>query len=82
MSKKLDKVLSRDKVYQDAIQKQNKAFSNMEKLKLNKNQRIIIDEAISANNHCGAMYGIAAYRLGLHDGIRLMSEVKEIRNQK
>lgn len=50
--------------------------------KLDKNQRIIIDEAISANNHCGAMYGIAAYRLGLHDGIRLMSEVKEIRNQK
>lgn len=82
IAKKLDKVVGKDKDYQDAVREQDEAFGRMDKLVLDKKQRIIVDKAISASNHCGAVYGIAAYRLGLHDGIRLMSEVKEIINQR
>lgn len=39
----------------------------------------IIDRAISAANDCGAAYGAVAYKLGLQDGIKLMSELKEIK---
>lgn len=78
MARKLDTVLRGNKAYRKAVRQQDTAFSNMEKPNLDKNQRIIIDRVISANNHCGAMYGIATYRLGLQDGIKLMSEVNEI----
>ena len=36
------------------------------------------DQAIAANNHCGAVYGAVAYRFGMEDGIRLRMEVEEI----
>lgn len=36
------------------------------------------NRALSALNANGAAYGKAAYRLGLHDGIRLMSEVHKL----
>ncbi len=44
---------------------------------LSKEQKTSVDKAISAANDCGAAYGAVAYRLGLQDGIRLASEVKE-----
>ena len=46
---------------------------------LDEEQKSIVDKAISAANDCGAVYGAVAYRLGLHDGIRLMSEIREIK---
>lgn len=46
---------------------------------LDEEQKSIVDKAISAANDCGAVYGTVAYRLGLHDGIRLTSEIREIK---
>lgn len=77
-SNALDKTVGKSKAYQDALKQQDKAFDILDKSVLNKKQRSIVDDAISAANHCGAVYGAVAYRLGLHDGIRLMSEVNKL----
>ena len=73
----LDIVLRNDQHYQSALAEQDKAFSQLEKTGLSKQQNDIVDRAISANNAVGAAYGAVAYRLGLQDGIQLASEVKE-----
>lgn len=46
-------------------------------LTISKEQKAIVDNALSPANDCGATYGAIAYRLGLQDEIRLASEVKE-----
>lgn len=74
----LDIVLRGDQYYQSTLAEQDKAFSQLEKIGLSKQQNTIVDRAISANNACGAAYGAVAYRLGLQDGIRLVSELKEM----
>lgn len=51
-------------------------------LGLDKAQRLTIDRAISADNQCGAVYGAVAYRLGMKDGIRLMTEIRQIAHQQ
>lgn len=79
--KKLDIILRSDKNYQDALKRQNVAFEKIEELRLDKLQRVVVDRAISATNYCGAMYGVAVYRLGLYDGIKLMFELREVKNQ-
>lgn len=75
--KALDKAVSRSKAYQTTLKRQDKAFDRLEKAGLNKEQSSVVDTAISAANDCGAVYGAVAYRLGLQDGIRLASEIKE-----
>ncbi len=75
--KALDKAVSRSKAYQTTLKRQDKAFDRLEKAGLNKEQSSVVDTAISAANDCGAAYGAVAYRLGLQDGIRLASEIKE-----
>lgn len=75
--KALDRAVSRNSAYQDALKRQDKAFDRLDNAGLNKEQSVIVDKAISAANDCGAAYGAAAYKLGLQDGIRLVSEVKE-----
>ncbi len=80
MQNKSDSILHNDKACQKALKKQDIAFQKMKKLKLKKKQIRIIDDAISANNHYGAMYAYSAYRLGLQDEIKLMSELKEIQH--
>lgn len=75
--KALDRAVSRNSAYQDTLKRQDKAFDKLDKAGLSKEQSVLVDKAISAANDCGAAYGAAAYRLGLQDGIRLASEVKE-----
>lgn len=75
----LDEAVNESSDYKDALSRQDKAFDGLDKAGLDKEQRSIIDKAISAANECGAAYGAVAYRLGLHDGIRLTAELNEIR---
>ena len=56
---------------------QQAAFDRLDELELTKEQRNAIDQAITANNHFGAVYGAVAYRLGMEDGIRLRMETEE-----
>ena len=58
----LDEIMVQDKDYQDALVQQQAAFDRLDELELTKEQRNAIDQAITANNHFGAVYGAVAYR--------------------
>ncbi|MBD5495163.1 MAG: hypothetical protein HDR12_12550 [Lachnospiraceae bacterium] len=75
--KALDKAVDKSRDYQDALKRQDIAFYDMDKAGLSREQKRIVDRAISAANDCGAVYGAVAYRLGFHDGLKVMSEIKE-----
>ena len=74
-----DKTVEKSSAYQEMLKRQDKTFKELDKAGLSKEQKSIVDRAISAVNECGATYGAAAYELGLQDGIKLMSELKEIK---
>lgn len=82
MGQDIDKVHRKSREYRKAIQQQDAALSKLGKLGLKKSQKLIIDNVISADNHCGAIYGETAYRLGMRDGIRLMAEIRGITYRK
>ena len=63
--------------YRATLKEQDKAYDELQKAGLDREQKRIVDRALSALNANGAAYGKAAYRLGLHDGIQLMSEVNK-----
>ncbi|MCM1120303.1 MAG: hypothetical protein NC543_13195 [bacterium] len=77
-NKALDRAVEKDRTHMAVSKEQDKAFEELDKAGLNKEQRRIVDRAISITNQCGAIYGMIAYKLGLHDGIRLMSELNKI----
>ncbi len=74
----LDEIISKNNDYQEALVQQQAAFDMLDKLELTKEQRSVIDQAITANNHFGATYGAAAYRFGMEDGVRLRVEIEKI----
>ena len=74
----LDRAAGKDRYYRTTLKEQDKAFDELDKAGLNKEQKRIVDKALSALNANGAAYGKVAYRLGLHDGIRLMSEIHKL----
>lgn len=76
----LDKVLEKDEDYQEALAQQQEAFAMLEELNLTAEQKRVVDQMITANNHVGAMYGEVAYRVGMEDGIRLRKEMEAIMN--
>lgn len=47
-------------------------------MEFTKEQKSEIDQALMANNHFGAVYGAAAYRFGMEDGVRVRMEMEEI----
>lgn len=72
----LDDILKDDQDYQAALAQQQEAFDRLDELALTKEQKNVIDQVITANNHCGAVYGAVAYRFGIRDGINLVYELK------
>lgn len=74
----LDEILRKNKDYQEALAQQKEAFAKLDGLELTIEQKRVIDQAITANNHTGAVYGAVAYRLGMEDGIRVRMEMEEI----
>lgn len=74
----LDAVIEKDQDYQEALVQQQEAFDGLEELGLTREQKSMVDQAITANNHVGAVYGAVAYRFGMEDGVRLRMEVEEI----
>lgn len=77
--KALDEAVDKSKEYQEALEQKDKEFDILDKAGLSREQKAIVDRVISAANDCGAVYGTVAYELGLQDGIKLMSELKEIK---
>ena len=76
--KALDRAAEKNRYYRTTLKEQDKAYDELYKAGLSREQKRIVDRALSALNANGVAYGKAAYRLGLHDGIRLMSEVNKL----
>lgn len=74
----LDEVMRKDKDYQKALEQQQIAFDKLDELEFTKEQKSMIDQAITANNDFGAVYGAVAYRFGMEDGIKVRMEMEEI----
>lgn len=74
----LDEVMKTDKDYQAALAQQQEFFDLLDELGLTKEQKDMVDQVITANNHFGAVYGAAAYRFGMEDGFRVRMEMEEI----
>lgn len=64
--------------YLEALNEQRKACDKLDKMKLSKKQMRAVDRAISAANAVGAAYGRVAYKQGFQDGIKLISELKQL----
>lgn len=77
--KALDRAARKNRYYRNTLKEQDKAFDELQNAGLDKEQRILVDRAISAITANGAAYGEAAYRLGLHDGIRIVWELNKIK---
>lgn len=80
--KGLEKVLNDNELYQSALKEVDEAINELEKVGLSRGQNKVLDKAISATNASGAAYGATAYKQGLYDGIKLMSEVYRISQDK
>ena len=76
--KALDDILKEDQEYQEALTQQQDSFDLLDELGFTAEQKTVIDQAIAANNHCGAVYGLVAYRFGMEDGVRLRVEMEKI----
>ena len=50
-------------------------MNQLEKAGLSREQNKVVDKALSVTNASGAAYGSTAYKQGLYDGIKLMSEI-------
>lgn len=57
---------------------QERLSNALEKAGLSKEQNELIEEALSVANCSSAVYGAVAYKQGLCDGIKIMSEVRQI----
>lgn len=74
----LELALINNNKYQDTVKEQDIAIERIDELGLSSKQFKVVDQAISAANHCGAVYGSVAYKQGLKDGIKLAVELCEI----
>ncbi len=76
--KGLENVLNDNKLYQAAQKELDGTLSELENVGLSREQSRVVDKALSASNASGAAYGTTAYKQGLYDGIKLISEVNRI----
>ena len=74
----LQDVLDENELYQSAEKEVDATLDELQKARLSREQNKVVDRALSATNASGAAYGATAYKQGLYDGIKLMSEVKQI----
>lgn len=61
--------------YQEALKQQEETVGQMENEKPGGGWGKMADRTVPAVNHCGVVYGAAAYRQGMQDGIRGALEV-------
>lgn len=75
--KALDRILENNREYQAALKERDEVFRKLDQIQSNR-EKGIISRVLDANNHCGAVYGEAAYRLGLQDGLNLAMELRAL----
>lgn len=64
--------------YQEAVKAERKAYKKLKKANLNDRQKALLDRVIDTSNHSNSIYGTIAYSQGFQDGMKLLSELKEI----
>ena len=74
----LQDALDNNELYQSVEKEVDATLDELQKARLSREQNKVVDRALSATNASGAAYGATAYKQGLYDGIKLMSEVKQI----
>lgn len=74
----LEAIASGDEEYRSVRQEQMETSKNLERMGLSEDQRAVIDDIISKINKSGAVYGKIAFKQGLQDGARLVSELRGI----
>ena len=74
----LQNALDDSELYQSAEREVDEAINKLEKVGLSREQNKVVDKVLSACNASGAAYGETAYKQGLYDGIKLISEVKRV----
>lgn len=67
----LEEMVRKDKKYQRLNRKTRKKIREIEKIELNKEEWLIIDNALSAVNERSAEYGRIAYSQGFMDALSL-----------
>lgn len=78
MGTALEEALKDDSEYQHELEEQQAAFGEMKKFLPGGELETVVDKAVSATNNCGAVYGMAAYRQGFKDGVRVAHELGRI----
>ena len=74
----LKHALDENELYQSAEKEVDETLNELKKAGLSREQNKVVDKALSATNASSAAYGVSAYKQGLYDGIKLMSEVNRI----
>lgn len=74
----LEDIANGDEEYQAVRKELLEAFKNLDQIGLTDDQRAVIDDVVSKVNRSGAIYGKIAFKQGLKDGAKLMSELKGI----
>lgn len=78
ISTALEEAIKEDAEYKETRKLIKKTFKKLEKLELSRKQMLIIDRVVSATNANGSAYGRMAYRKGFQDGVKLLSELKQL----
>lgn len=74
----LETALDNSTDYQEAVKAERKAYKKLKKANLNDRQKALLDRVIDTSNHSNSIYGTIAYSQGFQDGMKLLSELKEI----
>lgn len=63
--KALDKAVSKSRAYQDTLKRQDKAYDSLDKAGLSKEQRAVVDKAISATKRLRRSIWCSRLHIGL-----------------
>lgn len=74
----LEDIANGDEEYQAVRKELLEAFKKLDQMGLTDDQRAVVDDVVSKVNRSGAVYGKIAFKQGLKDGAKLMSELKGI----
>lgn len=74
----LEDIANGDEEYQAVRKELLEAFKHLDQMGLSDDQRAVVDDVVSKVNRSGAVYGKIAFKQGLKDGAKLMSELKGI----
>lgn len=79
MNGALEQELTTNICYKDTNKRIDKLLQKLDKMKMNRKQRLAVDRLLSAYNSNSSEYGRAAYRQGFKDCLKLIDEFYQLR---